>query len=68
MSNEWLIAKETNDSRIFAAVNGDEILAERIRVALETNKVERVLSKVDRDGSIKTFRLDTNGNRIGEWP
>jgi len=46
MSNDWLIGKETNDSRILAAVNGDEILAERIIDALDDNIVERVPSKV----------------------
>jgi len=46
MSNDWLIGKETNDSRILAAGNGDEILAERIIDALDDNIVERVPSKV----------------------
>jgi len=34
--------------------------------ALKDNKVERVLSKVDGNGNIKTFRLDEKGNKIGE--
>ncbi|WP_436667756.1 hypothetical protein [Bacillus cereus] len=50
------------------AVDGDEVLAEEIKDALENGAVERVLSKVDSSGNVKTFRIDTKGDIIGEWP
>lgn len=59
---------ETGKSRILKAVDGDEVLAEKIANALEDSEVERVLSKVDSSGNVKTYRLDEEGNNIGEWP
>ncbi|MGE7874892.1 hypothetical protein [Bacillus paramycoides] len=50
------------------AVNGDEELADKITKALEKDQVERVLSKVDSSGNVKTYRIDADGNNIGEWP
>jgi len=35
---------------------------------LEKDEVERVLSKVDSSGNVKTYRLDAKGDIIGEWP
>ncbi|SCC70113.1 Uncharacterized protein BCZB5J_06569 [Bacillus cereus] len=43
-------------------------MADKIKRALERNQVERVLSQVDSTGKVKTYRLDTKGNIIGEWP
>ncbi|PGU79804.1 hypothetical protein COD76_19195 [Bacillus cereus] len=68
MSNDWLNGSETGKSRILKAVDGDEVLAEKIANALEDSEVERVLSKVDSSGNVKTYRLDEEGNNIGEWP
>ncbi|HHL3304084.1 TPA: hypothetical protein ACQ444_004905, partial [Bacillus cereus] len=68
MSNGWLNGSETGKSRILKAVDGDEVLAEKIANALEDSEVERVLSKVDSSGNVKTYRLDEEGNNIGEWP
>ncbi|EEM38320.1 hypothetical protein bthur0004_57940 [Bacillus thuringiensis serovar sotto str. T04001] len=68
MSNDWLNGSETGKSRILKAVDGDEVLAEKIANALEDSAVERVLSKVDSSGNVKTYRLDEEGNNIGEWP
>ncbi|MED2398181.1 hypothetical protein P4W18_29090 [Bacillus thuringiensis] len=50
------------------AVDGDNKLAEKIANALEDSAVERVLSKVDSSGKVKTFKIDAKGNIVGEWP
>ncbi len=68
MSDGWLNGSETGKNRILKAVDGDEVLAEKIANALEDSEVERVLSKVDSSGNVKTYRLDEEGNNIGEWP
>lgn len=68
MSNSWILGEVTGNDRILDAVEGDELLAIKIADALEDNQVERVLSKVDSNGNVTTFRLDVNGNIIGEWP
>ncbi|PEP12983.1 hypothetical protein COE81_17085 [Bacillus wiedmannii] len=68
MSNDWLKGSETGKSRILKAVEGDEVLAEQITKALQKGKVERVLSKVDSSGKVKTFKIDSKGNIVGEWP
>ncbi len=68
MSNDWLNGAKTRKSRVLKAVDGDEVLAEEIKDALENGAVERVLSKVDSSGNVKTFRIDTKGDIIGEWP
>ena len=64
MSDDWLTGKKSGDNRILKAVNYDKKLAE----ALGENELERVLSKVDSNGNVKTFRLNENGDKIGEWP
>ena len=68
MSDGWLLGEKTRRSRILKAVDGDKDLAFKIRIALEENEVERVLSRVDDSGNVKTYRLDTDGNILGEWP
>ncbi|MGE1217120.1 hypothetical protein [Bacillus toyonensis] len=68
MSNDWLKGSENGKSRILKAVEGDEVLAEQITKALQRGKVERVLSKVDSSGKVKTFKIDAKGNIVGEWP
>ncbi|HFK1461436.1 MULTISPECIES: hypothetical protein [Bacillus] len=68
MSNDWLKGSETGKSRILKAVEGDEVLVEQITKALKRGKVERVLSKVDSSGKVKTFKIDAKGNIVGEWP
>ena len=64
MSDDWL----KGSNRIFKAVDGDKELAIKIRIAMRKNEVEKVLSKIDGEGNVKTFKLDENGNEIGEWP
>ena len=68
MSNDWLNGAKMRKSRVLKAVDGDEVLAEEIKDALENGAVERVLSKVDSSGNMKTFRIDAKGDIIGEWP
>ncbi|KOP69393.1 hypothetical protein AMS59_23425 [Lysinibacillus sp. FJAT-14745] len=68
MSDGWLTGSETGKSRILEAVDGDKKLAGKIETALEEGEVERVLSKVDSSGNVKTYRLDAKGDIIGEWP
>lgn len=68
MSNDWLTGKNTNKSRILKAVDNDTDLSRSIVDALENNQVERVLSKVDSTGKVRTYRLDQNGKIVGEWP
>ncbi|OFD58316.1 hypothetical protein BWGOE4_22010 [Bacillus mycoides] len=68
MSDDWLRGTKTRKSRILKAVNGDEELADKITNALEDGEVERVLSKIDSSGNVKTYRIDADGNNIGEWP
>ncbi|MGE7022130.1 hypothetical protein [Solibacillus cecembensis] len=68
MSDNWLKGSETGKSRILKAVDGDEELAGEIERLLRKGKVERVLSKVDSNGNVRTFRIDKDGDIIGEWP
>ena len=68
MSNDWLTGGNTKKSRILKAVDNDKTLATKITRALEKNQVERVLSKVDSTGKVTTYRLDSEGKILGEWP
>ena len=61
MSDGWLTGVNTEKSRILKAVDGDNKLADKITKALERDKVERVLSKVDSSGKVKTFKIDAKG-------
>ncbi|WP_058487083.1 hypothetical protein [Defluviitalea phaphyphila] len=64
MSDKWI---EDND-RLLDAVNGDKKLEDEIIKSLGTDKVEKVLFNINGDGTIQTFRLDKDANRIGPWP
>ncbi|PEX82911.1 hypothetical protein COJ50_22115 [Bacillus cereus] len=68
MSNDWLNGAKTRKSRILKAVDGDMKLSIKITNALKKGEVERVLSKVDSTGNVKTYRIDAKGDIIGEWP
>ena len=68
MSDDWLKGTKTEKSRILKAVGGDQKLADKIEDALDEGEVERVLSKVESSGNVKTFRLNAKGEIIGEWP
>lgn len=68
MSDDWLTGSNTGKNRILKAVDNDKELAEIIEEALENGQVERVLSKVDSTGKVTTYKLDSNGEIIGEWP
>jgi len=66
MSDKWIL--EDGGKRILEAVNGDEELMFDILEALGSGKVEKVLSKVDANGKVTTYRLDSTGKIIGTWP
>lgn len=68
MSDEWLKGEATGNDRILTAVNGDEELARKISKALRMGQVEKVLTKIDADGNVLTYRLDSTGEIIGTWP
>jgi len=68
MSDSWLVGSRSKNNRILKAVSNNEDLAFDIVKALGNNQVERVLSKIDVNGKIITYRLDSNGNIIGLWP
>ena len=68
MSDDWITGSKTGKNRILKAVDNDKELAETIEEALENGQVERVLSKVDKTGKVTTYKLDSNGKIIGEWP
>jgi len=52
----------------FKAVNGDRRLKDDIIEALNNGAVEKVLSRVGKDGKVTTYRLNSNGEIIGFWP
>ncbi len=64
MSDDWI----KGNKRILKAVDGDEDLARKISKALDKGQVERVLSKIDSNGNVSTYRLDSSGKVIGIWP
>jgi len=66
MSDEWL--REKQGKRILQAVNGDRRLKDDIIEALNNGAVEKVLSRVGKDGKVTTYRLNSNGEIIGFWP
>lgn len=68
MSDDWLTGTKTGNDRILKVVGENKKLAKDITNALDDGKVERVLSKVDSDGNVTTYRLDADGNVIGVWP
>ena len=68
MSDDWLLGNITGNNRILDAVNGDEKLAEQIIDALGNGEIEKILSKIDANGVVKTFLLDVAGKVIGPWP
>ena len=63
MSDDWLLGRQTGKSRIDKFVGNDKVLANKIKDALENGKVARVLSTVDKTGSIKSYILDSNGKK-----
>jgi len=66
MSDKWI--REDGGKRILKAVNGDIKLQKDIIQALKKGKVEKVLSRVGKDGKVTTYRLNSNGEIIGFWP
>ncbi|ABN52427.1 hypothetical protein M972_111109 [Acetivibrio thermocellus AD2] len=66
MSDEWLL--EDGGKRILEAVNGDRKLQKDIIRVLNKGQVEKVLSRVGKDGKVTTYRLNSNGEIIGFWP
>ena len=68
MSDSWLYGDVSGNNRILEAVQDDYRLSRDIDRALKNNRVERVLSHIDADGKVITYRLDCEGKIIGEWP
>lgn len=68
MSDDWLKGTYSGFDRILKAVKEDEGLAKKIRVALRRGQVDRVLSRVDKNGVVTTYLLDSAGEIIGTWP
>ena len=68
MSDDWLIGKYSQNDRILKAVNGDVELANDIKRAFNRGQVEKVLSRVDSQGIVTTYKLDYSGKIIGTWP
>ncbi|BCZ47457.1 hypothetical protein psyc5s11_35240 [Clostridium gelidum] len=64
ISDDWIKGSD----RILKAVDGDEDLARKIAKALDRGKVERVLAKVDSNGNVVTYKLNSSGKVIGIWP
>src|SRR5699024_6787231 len=67
MSNDWLMGSRTGNNRILDAVDGDFRLSNLLPDVPRNNQVERVLAKEDSWGNVKTLKLDSKGNDIGEW-
>lgn len=43
-------------------------MAKEIQKALENGQVDKVVSKVDVNGVVTTFRVDVNGKIVDPWP
>ena len=68
MSDNWLKGTYSENDRILKAVNNDVELASDIKTALRRGQVERVLSKVDVNGTVITYKLNAEGLIIDSWP
>lgn len=68
MSDDCLLGNMTGNNRILDAVGGNKQLAKEIEDALNVGAVEKVLSRVDKNGIVTTYRLDVDGKIIGTWP
>ncbi|GIM58641.1 hypothetical protein [Capnocytophaga canimorsus] len=44
-----------------------EDIARDIEKAMSRGEVDRVLSKIDTNGNVTTYKLDDLGNIIGNW-
>ena len=64
MSDPWINGSERLDN----AVGVDKADAIREEMVLNPDNVQRVLTKVDANGNVSTYTLDTDGKIIGPWP
>ncbi|SIS37955.1 hypothetical protein SAMN05421768_10636 [Chryseobacterium joostei] len=64
MGDNWILGGD----RLENAVGTDK--ADDIRFELENNpgNVQRVLTKVDANGNVTTYTIDSSGNVTGPWP
>ncbi len=62
MSDGWIEGSERLEKQV-----GPRKAAE-IKDAMLDGDVEKVLSKIDKNGNVVTKQLDQNGNIIGDWP
>ncbi|MFK8289243.1 hypothetical protein ACI76W_08370 [Capnocytophaga canimorsus] len=61
MSDTWINGR----NRLEKAVGED--IARDIEKAMSRGEVDRVLSKIDTNGNVTTYKLDDLGNIIGNW-
>ncbi len=64
MSDGWILGKDKK--RLVDQVGKKK--AKEIARALKNNEVEKVLSKIDKNGNVVTKKLGENGTVIGNWP
>jgi hypothetical protein len=62
MSDDWI----NGNNRLENQVGKDK--ADEIRDAMENGEVEKVISKVDKNGNVTTSKVDANGNIGDIWP
>ncbi|WP_238596013.1 hypothetical protein [Capnocytophaga canimorsus] len=61
MSDTWI----NGNDRLEKIVDKEKAL--EIKEALDSGQVDRVLSKIDTNGNVTTYKLDKLGNVIGNW-
>ncbi|MDB4292822.1 DUF4280 domain-containing protein [Maribacter sp.] len=62
MSDGWVKGSKRLEDQV-GKVKADDILE-----AMENGNVEKVLSKIDKNGNVVTKKLDDAGKIIGDWP
>ena len=62
MSDDWI----KGSKRLEEQVGKEE--ARKIENAMKKGEVEKVLSKVDENGKVTTYKLDKDGKIVSTWP
>lgn len=62
MSDSWIEGSKRLENQV-----GTE-KAKEITDALQNGEVEKVVSRVDKDGNVTTYHVDKNGNIGNPWP
>ncbi|MGG5207407.1 PAAR-like protein [Chryseobacterium sp. MIQD13] len=62
MSDSWIKGSKRLENQVGPAK------AREIEKALKNGEVDRVLSKVDSNGNVTTYKIDKKGDVIGPWP